>query len=347
MKAMIGKDALNSLLNTKVEEVNSKGTAIKEEFISSRKLPVVYKAGQAGMILSEWIKSNQQKIEGDLNKYAGVLFRNFQVSTLADFQQTVQAFSNNLLPYTQRSSPRTELENKVYTSTDHPADQVINMHNELSYAHQWPLRIMFCCLIPADQGGETPITDSRSVYRDLSESTRDKFERRGIMYQRNLRREMGLPWEEVFQTHDRAEVEKECEQKGIQYEWKGDHDLQMRWYQPAIQHHPRTGEKVWFNHAFFFNARHLEGMLEGVMTYDDIPFNTFYGDGSPIEKEVMSELEEVYDNNKIIFPWRKGDVLLLDNMMAAHGRNPFKGKRKVVVAFWEEHSVSLNLQPSC
>ena len=33
-----------------------------------------------------------------------------------------------------------------------------------------------------------------------------------------------------------------------------------------------------------------------------------------------------------MFVWERGDVLLLDNMQFAHGRNRFSGSRKVVAA---------------
>ena len=34
----------------------------------------------------------------------------------------------------------------------------------------------------------------------------------------------------------------------------------------------------------------------------------------------------------VSFAWRRGDVLMLDNMLVAHGRATFKGDRRVVVA---------------
>ena len=42
-----------------------------------------------------------------------------------------------------------------------------------------------------------------------------------------------------------------------------------------------------------------------------------------------------YDETMVRFPLRKGDLLMLDNMLVAHGRMPFTGARKVAVAMGE------------
>ena len=46
-------------------------------------------------------------------------------------------------PYMERSSPRHEVADHVYTSTDHPPRHPIALHNEQSYNITWPLRIFF------------------------------------------------------------------------------------------------------------------------------------------------------------------------------------------------------------
>jgi alpha-ketoglutarate-dependent taurine dioxygenase len=71
-----------------------------------------------------------------------------------------------------------------------------------------------------------------------------------------------------------------------------------------------------------------------------LPRNAYYGDGSPIEDEVLDEIREVYRRSTVIFSWQEGDVLMLDNMLIAHGRQPYTGSRKVVVGMaesWPPH----------
>ncbi|NET49525.1 MAG: TauD/TfdA family dioxygenase, partial [Merismopedia sp. SIO2A8] len=50
---------------------------------------------------------------------------------------------------------------------------------------------------------------------------------------------------------------------------------------------------------------------------------------------LLDEIREVYQQASVSFLWQEGDVLLLDNMLVAHGRKPFVGTRKIVVAMAE------------
>jgi hypothetical protein len=68
---------------------------------------------------------------------------------------------------------------------------------------------------------------------------------------------------------------------------------------------------------------------------EDLPRNAYYGDGSPIETSVLDEIRGIYQETAIHFPWQRGDILMLDNFLASHGREPFVGPRKIVVAMAE------------
>jgi alpha-ketoglutarate-dependent taurine dioxygenase len=302
-------------------------------------LPLLIEPAVAGVNLAEWVANNRSCIESHLLTSGGILFRNFQVGSVAEFEQVVTASSGALLEYQERSSPRREVSGNIYTSTEHPADQTIFLHNENSYANVWPLKIFFHCVTPAQQRGETPIADCRRLYERIDPAIRERFAQKGVMYLRNFGDGLGLIWETAFQTSDRAEVERYCRNAGIDYEWKDRNRLRTRAVRKAIVSHPSTGEMLWFNQATLFHVSTLEASVREVLlsefAEEDLPLNSYYGDGSPIEPWVLDELRAIHQQEIIAYPWQQGDILMLDNMLVAHGRAPFVGPRKVVVGMTE------------
>jgi alpha-ketoglutarate-dependent taurine dioxygenase len=309
---------------------------------SEQKLPLVIQPGINNLNLISWAESNREFIETELLKHGALLFRGFGLQSTNDFSRFAQTISNELIEYGERSSPRTLIQKGVYTSTDHPPDQSILLHTEQSYTLNWPMKIMFFCLQPAQQGGRTPIANTRKIFRRLNPKIVEKFEQSQIMYVRNYGDGLGLGWPEVFQTSSRANVEALCRATDIQFEWKSHERLRTWQIRPAIRRHPRTAELLWFNHGLFFHFSSLEPsvqktMLE-VVAAEDVPFTTFYGDGTPIEPEVLHEIREAYDQETVSFPWQQFDVLLLDNMLTAHGREPFIAPRKILVSMADPFS---------
>lgn len=299
-------------------------------------LTLLVRPALEGVNLSAWAAGNRDWVEAALAERGAILFRGFGVETVGQFEEFVRAVSGELIEYGERSSPRTSLGGRVYTSTDHPAELPIFLHNEQSYTLNWPMKICFYCVQPARQGGRTPIADSRAIYRRLDPAVVAKFERLGVLYVRNYGDGLGLHWREVFGTGDRAEVEERCRRASIECVWKGGDRLQTRQVRPAVRRHPRTNEPVWFNHATFFHFSSLDAAAReailAVVGEHDVPFNTFYGDGSPIEPPVLDELREAYRRETSAFAWQQHDILLLDNMLTAHGREPFVGPRHIAVA---------------
>jgi alpha-ketoglutarate-dependent taurine dioxygenase len=195
--------------------------------------------------------------------------------------------------------------------------------------------------VSASEGGATPLADSREVYRRIAPALRERFARKRVMYVRNYGNGLDLPWQEVFATSDRRAVESFCRRAGISWEWKDDGELRTRQVCQAVAVHPQTGATVWFNQAHLFHVSNLEpSVREGLLAVfeaDELPRNAFYGDGTPIEPSALAEVREVYRELALEFAWQAGDVLLLDNMLVAHGRAPFRGARKVLVAMAEPY----------
>lgn len=306
-----------------------------EPLAPNQPLPLVIQPAIAELNLVTWAGSHRDLISQHLRQVGGLLFRNFQVKGAAEFEQFVQMIGGPLLTYSYGSTPRTQVQGQIYTSTEYPADQSIPLHNEMAYSRNWPMKIAFFCVQPAASGGITPIADSRRVCQRLDPVLRDRLQARQIMYVRNYGGGLDLSWQQVFQTQDKVQVEAYCREAQIEWEWQGDR-LTTRQVCQAIATHPETGEAVWFNQAHLFHISSLKSSVQAVLRSGGVlPRNAYYGDGSEIEPTVLDAIRQAYAAETIRFPWQAGDILLLDNMLIAHGRDPFQGNRTVLVGMAE------------
>lgn len=306
-------------------------------------LPMVVTAPEPGLDLLSAFDSLAPLVDEHLLRSGGVLFRGFEVGGAEAFRRFAGAFGHPLLNYEFGSTPRTNVTQGVYTSTEYPAHQSIPLHNEQAYTLEWPMKIWFYSVIAAQTGGETPIADSREVYRRVPVRIRERMVDKGLMYVRNFGNGLDVSWEQVFNTEDPAQVEAYCRAHSIECEWKDDGELRTRQRCQVVARHPRTADMVWFNQAHLFHVSNLptevrENLLEVVDDEWDLPRNVYYSDGSPLEDVLLDEIRGVLDDCTISFPWQENDVLMLDNMLAAHARSPFTGKRQVIVAMAEGHS---------
>ena len=301
--------------------------------------PLVFSPGMEDVSLPIWAASNREQIESELLRHGALLFRGFTIEGVKGFEQFARAVSSDLLNYRERSSPRSEVMAGVYTSTDYPANQSIHFHNEQSYTHSWPMKLYFFCVTPAAERGATPIADGRKLLARLDSKLKQKFIDKRVMYVRNYGDGMGLDWPTAFQTTNKNEVEDYCRRNSISFEWKDKGRLRTRQLFDTIVRHPKTNEELWFEHAAFFHVTSLEPNVRDLLLAEfkpeDLPFNTYYGDGSPIEDSVLAAIREAYNNVATRFDWREDDILLIDNMLTSHAREPFSGPRKIVVAMAE------------
>lgn len=292
--------------------------------------------------VDSWLGADRELIHEMLLRQGAVLVRGLPVLASKKLEKILTTlFDAPLLEYSHRSTPRTNIRGHIYTSTEYPATETIPLHNEHSYTRQWPMRIAFHCVKPADSGGETPIADSRKVYGSIPERIRARFAERELMYVRNYG-DIDLPWREVFETEDRREVEKYCDRNRIAYEWRAENRLHTRQRVAAVHAHPGTHEQLWFNQAHLFHVSGLgaeaRATLERLYRKEELPRNVYYGDGSDIDAEDLDIIRRAYDEHMTTFQWQEGDLLLLDNMLYAHGRLPYTGSRRVLVGMAKEMS---------
>lgn len=320
----------------KTLRVSADDLVTKDFFNPEQRFPLIIQPNLEDVNLAAWAADNQLLLDQYLMEYGAILFRGFDVRSSADFSRFVRAIAPDLLDYRERAAPRSEVEEKIYTSTEFPADQTIPLHHEMSYSHHWPTRIWFFCAQSPASGGATPIADERKVFEMIPEHVREAFIRKRVMYVRNYGEGVDLPWQEVFQTNDRSVVEEYCRASKMMFEWREGDRLRTRQVRQAIAVHPKTGDKVWFNHAHVFHLSSLDSAVRESLLQefkeDEVPRNAFYGDGSPIEESALESIREVHRRAVFVFPWRDGDILMLDNFLSSHGRQPYTPPRKILVA---------------
>ncbi|MGD0558727.1 MAG: TauD/TfdA family dioxygenase [Streptosporangiaceae bacterium] len=289
--------------------------------------------------LIDHITVGRDRVLDRLHDSGAVLFRGFDVGGIDGFDGAVRALSGEPLAYTERSSPRSSVKGHVYTSTDYPPGEEIFFHNENSYQTSWPMTLFFHCVQPPRARGATPLSDIRQVLKTIDPSVREEFSRRGWKLVRNFDADFGLSWQEVFGTNDRDEVTRYCAANAIDAEWTAGNRLRTIAVRNAIHRHPGTGDEVWFNHAAFFHLStfpaELRDGLHELFAEEDLPSNTYFGDSGVIPDDVMEHIRGCYRDASARFDYCEGDVLVVDNMLAAHGREPFTPPREIVVAMAE------------
>lgn len=322
-------------------------TADDLQLVSGHKL--LLEVSTQGEKVTDWAKRVQPEIQALLDANGALLIRGLKFIGSKQFGSVLSTlFGDDLLQYSYRSTPRTELRGNVYTATEYHSDQVIAQHNENAYSNKWARKLGFLCMLPPEQGGATPISDSRLIYQQIPQAIREEFESKGVMYVRNYS-DVDLPWSEVFQTTEKSEVEAYCNANNMSFEWLSDNRLRTRQINAAVQLHPLTQEKVWFNQAHLFHYSNLEkesaDTLLRVLGEENLPRNAYFGDGSAIDPGVLQLIRDLYEETKFSFQWQKNDLLLVDNMAYTHGRETFSGARKILVGMACSHEAEV-FEPS-
>ncbi|MGW6420187.1 TauD/TfdA family dioxygenase [Streptomyces sp. NPDC055055] len=264
-----------------------------------------------------------------------VYFRGFGI-TADTYDGAADLLLANRLAYVHGNSPRTKVGRNLYTSTEYPAEFEISMHNEMSYAHAWPSRILFHCDVAAATGGATPLVDGRLWLESIDPEIRAAFAP-GVRYTQNLHDGMGFgkSWQATFETEDRAEVEEFLDGAEAEWSWQPDGTLRVTQLRRATLEHPVTGTEVWFNQA---DQWHIAGLgddaaaLAELIPEDELPQNAFFADGSPIPADYITHVQEIGMKSAVDVAWEVGDLLLVDNVAVAHGRRAFTGQRRILVA---------------
>ena len=312
-------------------------------------VPFVVQAGSAAN-LPALLSDEREVLSRQLRISGAILFRGFGVTNAKQLAALPRAVGTKPMRYWGGDSPRTDLDASVYTSTEAPAAIRIPLHNEMSYLGAYPRFLWMACARPARRGGETLIGDGRAIRRAIDPEIRRRFVQHGVRYRCTFRGKRGMraildrlfkahkSWMDAFETESRAQVAERCASIAAEHSWLQSGHLCLDTLRPATLRHPETGELAWFNQAHLFR---LHPRYLGVRRYllaralfrdpETRSHHAWLGDGSEIDRATLEHLYDVLGAHQVPVAWESGDVLWIDNLSCMHGREPFRGPRRVLV----------------
>ncbi|MEU3979408.1 TauD/TfdA family dioxygenase [Streptomyces sp. NPDC026672] len=286
-----------------------------------------------------WAAAHREALRAQVAEHGALLVRGLGLRDPGQVAAVLAALTDGLMTEREAFATRESHGPGVYSSSAWPDNQPMCMHHELSYALDVPGLMLFACLTAPGEGGATAVADAEQVLAALPTALTERFEQEGWLLTRSYNDEIGATLEESFGTDDRAAVDAYCRAHAIDAEWRPDGSLRTRQRRGAVVRHPVTGRRCWFNQIAFLNewtlTPEVREYLVDVYGPEGLPFNTFFGDGTPIGEDVVQLLNTTYEKHTRREPWHSGDLLLVDNIRTAHSREPFTGDRRVLVGMAE------------
>ena len=282
-----------------------------------------------------WAAEHRDALRAAVIEHGSLLVRGLRLRDAPDIEAVFRRLGS-LMTEKEAFAARRRYSDGLYSSSKWPPNQQMCMHHELSYMLEFPCLMLFACLVAPTDGGATTVADSPTVLHALPTELIERFERVGWLLIRNYNNEVGASIAEAFGTDDRRAVESYCRANAIKFEWQPDGALRTWQRRSAVVRHPRTGQRCWFNQIAFLNEWTMDPevreYLVDIYGEDGLPFTTRFGDGDAIGADVVQAINEVYEANTARERWQAGDLMIVDNVRTAHGREPFEGPREVLVA---------------
>lgn len=279
--------------------------------------------------------------------HGGIVLRGFPISEAAHFGALAGLFPSFEGNYLGGVAPRARIGGQVMESTRLDKHVKLRLHSEMAYMQDFPARIAFFCRKAAEVGGETIVADLRGLLLALPEKLRHKVEMLGVITVRNFAppsRELDSSvahmdlrsWNIAFESDEPAVVEEICKTKGLVVTWNEDKSLTVVNQTPATVVHPTTGQRLYRANLHSYTSTSVNegmdaGLMERVRASQKRPSGTFLGNGEPLSADELASFDSYIEAHTLAWPWKNGDVMILDNLEMWHGRNPYEGSREVQV----------------
>ena len=289
----------------------------------------------------EWARG----VAGELSKAAfehgAVLVRGLPMTSPEDFDAIVSAFNFPNFSYADSLSNayRINFTARVFSANEAPSDITIFLHHEMAQTPIYPSKLFFFCQTAADEGGATPICRSDVLWKRLGEQRPDFAEAcrvRGLKYSNVMPAEadessgMGRSWQSTFSVDTRKNAEARLAKLSYSWEWHPNGDLRAT--TPVLSAVRDLGD----GRASFFNQ--LIAAFNGWKDTRNDPARAItFGDGTLLDSGDVAAASAIADEVTFDIPWKAGDLALVDNYVAMHGRRNFKGTRRVLASLVADH----------
>jgi len=285
---------------------------------------------------AEWVRGQRDRLLKQASAHGAILFRGFPLQSAEDFDGFVAAFELTNFAYKESLSNavRVNRTERVFTANEAPPDVTIFLHHEMAQTPIYPSRLFFFCEQPADIGGATPLCRSDVLVEKMVDACPDfvdDCQTLGLKYsnvmplEADLKSGMGRSWKDTFRAAGREEAEERLEKMGYTWEWQEDGSLRATTpILQAVRELP-DGRKAFFNQ--------LIAAFQGWKDDRNDPSKSItFGNGKSLDPAMVQLATELAETVTFDVPWRLGDVALVDNLVAMHGRRTFQGTRKVLAS---------------
>jgi len=284
-----------------------------------------------------WISENLKILKKELSCSGALLFRGFPVTDAATYDSFFSAFEYKNFTYKESLSNavRINYTDQVFSANEAPKHVEISLHNEMAQTPIFPNIISLFCEKTADSGGATVLCRSDVVYQKIAAAEPQltaKLAEVGIRYTTiipsgdNLDSAQGRGWQSTLSVETKDQAEEKLNSLGYRWEWQSDESLLAQTkVLPAIKSLD-NGRQVFFNQiiaAYQGWAGVKENPSKGLC----------FGDGSEIPKHFLDTICAIAEETAYHLMWQNGDVAVVDNHIAMHGRRPYGGDsvRRVLV----------------
>ncbi|MDP7014522.1 MAG: TauD/TfdA family dioxygenase [Pirellulaceae bacterium] len=284
-----------------------------------------------------WVRRERRELLARADRHGAVLFRGFPVASAENFDAFVGAFELPDFTYAESLSNAVRINRtpRVFTANEAPPDVDILLHHEMAQTPIYPSRLFFYCERPADTGGATPLCRSDGLLEELQKREPEfirKCAEAGLRYTNVMPAEndptsgMGRSWKSTLNADTRAAAEARLARLNYSWEWLADDCLRAT--TPVLPAVLDLGDE----RRSFFNQ--LIAAFGGWRDERNDPSNAItFGDGELLDPDAALAAATLAEQFTVDAPWRAGDVALVDNRVAMHGRRTFTGERSILAAF--------------